>query len=431
MCIFTRPDAPGDGVFTDLLNRYTQQQAVTPVNAYPGLGAPQTGPSPQSSARRKLWDFAPAAACPVTGVCLQWRDLHRLCTRAGLPVKDMTEYEVHVMATSECRRRSVLAELVQRELDARHRLVIQKAQAFKSDAELASWWDESIRDSNWAGVFWALMTHPRCTGALESVVIGQVHMLQHQVGMASRVDMDKLNDVLLQNEALAEERQTLQHRLQAQSVEHAQQTGQLKAELASLRADLIRLQAERDQACAQWAALQATAADRIAHLEVAQAHADLLDDNRRLRRLLERRQPEPEQAPPPMPRSTALQPAAPPCATWCATGCEGISNRSVLCVGGRTGAIASYRELIESQGARFVHHDGGDEERHDRLMPQLQAADVVICQVACISHNAYWRVKEHCKRMGKPCLFLESASKSSLERALQHLSVPEQASASA
>ena len=140
--------------------------------------------------------------------------------------------------------------------------------------------------------------------------------------MASRVDMDKLNDVLLQNEALAEERQTLQHRLQAQSVEHAQQTGQLKAELASLRADLIRLQAERDQACAQWAALQATAADRIAHLEVAQAHADLLDDNRRLRRLLERRQPEPEQAPPPMPRSTALQPAAPPCATWCATGCD-------------------------------------------------------------------------------------------------------------
>jgi hypothetical protein len=63
-------------------------------------------------------------------------------------------------------------------------------------------------------------------------------------------------------------------------------------------------------------------------------------------------------------------------------------------------------------------------------MPQLQAADVVICQVACISHNAYWRVKEHCKRMGKPCLFLESASKSSLERALQHLSVPEQASVS-
>ena len=37
----------------------------------------------------------------------------------------------------------------------------------------------------------------------------------------------------------------------------------------------------------------------------------------------------------------------------------------------------------------------------------LQAADVVICQVGCISHNAYWRVKDHCKRTGKTCLLVD------------------------
>ncbi|MBA4254249.1 MAG: hypothetical protein C0445_00030 [Polaromonas sp.] len=87
-------------------------------------------------------------------------------------------------------------------------------------------------------------------------------------------------------------------------------------------------------------------------------------------------------------------------------------------------AVSGHREVVESQGARVAHHDGGDEQSHERLAPQLHAADVVICQVACISHNAYWRVKEHCKRTGTPCLFLPSASKSSLERALAYWAAP-------
>ncbi|MEK9804292.1 MAG: DUF2325 domain-containing protein, partial [Curvibacter sp.] len=48
----------------------------------------------------------------------------------------------------------------------------------------------------------------------------------------------------------------------------------------------------------------------------------------------------------------------------------------------------------------------------------LAAADLVICQSGCISHNAYWRVKDHCKRTGKRCVFLDTPSRSALERAL-------------
>lgn len=95
-----------------------------------------------------------------------------------------------------------------------------------------------------------------------------------------------------------------------------------------------------------------------------------------------------------------------------------IQNRSVLCVGGRTTGIPIYREVIERRGGNFVHHDGGCEENASRLKRQLQAAEIVICQVGCISHSAYWRVKEHCKRTGKLCLFVETPSRSALERAL-------------
>lgn len=52
----------------------------------------------------------------------------------------------------------------------------------------------------------------------------------------------------------------------------------------------------------------------------------------------------------------------------------------------------------------------------------MAAADVVICQTGCISHNAYWKVKDFCKRTGKQCVFVESPSDSSLARGLAQIS---------
>ena len=73
---------------------------------------------------------------------------------------------------------------------------------------------------------------------------------------------------------------------------------------------------------------------------------------------------------------------------------------------------------IEQRGGRFLHHDGGEEDSSARLDATLAAADLVICQTGCISHSAYWRVKDHCKRTGKRCVFVESPSSAGLKRAL-------------
>ena len=93
-----------------------------------------------------------------------------------------------------------------------------------------------------------------------------------------------------------------------------------------------------------------------------------------------------------------------------------LNGKCVLCVGGRSGAINAYRDVVESSGVHFLHHDGGLEERLQRIDGVVAAADIVICQAGCISHNAYWRVKELCKRTGKPCMFVKSAGISSFGR---------------
>ena len=96
-----------------------------------------------------------------------------------------------------------------------------------------------------------------------------------------------------------------------------------------------------------------------------------------------------------------------------------LENRSVLCVGGRSSSVPIYRNMIERVGAQFAHHDGGLEDSSSQLDASLAAADLVICQTGCISHSAYWRVKDHCKRHGKRCVFVDNPSVSSLVRGLQ------------
>ena len=98
-----------------------------------------------------------------------------------------------------------------------------------------------------------------------------------------------------------------------------------------------------------------------------------------------------------------------------------LGDRAVLCVGGRPASVPLYRHIVERSGGRFLHHDGGDEQSVQRLDATLSAADLVICQTGCVSHDAYWRVKEHCKRHGKRCVFIENPGSASLKRALAEL----------
>ena len=59
----------------------------------------------------------------------------------------------------------------------------------------------------------------------------------------------------------------------------------------------------------------------------------------------------------------------------------------------------------------FGPNPSGNELHEQQLLENsLQAADLVICQTGCISDGAFWRVQDHCKRTGKPCVLLDASS---------------------
>ncbi|QGZ64920.1 DUF2325 domain-containing protein [Paraburkholderia acidisoli] len=57
-----------------------------------------------------------------------------------------------------------------------------------------------------------------------------------------------------------------------------------------------------------------------------------------------------------------------------------------------------------SAGLRLVQTSG---ENAARLDSDLADADLVICQVGCVSHGDWWRMKNYCTRTGKPCVLVD------------------------
>jgi hypothetical protein len=133
--------------------------------------APAAPEPPAGSRRRRLWELGSQAHCPVIGVCLPLAAMRRLARKVlgGEPIAD--NYELHRGMVADCRRRTRMAEAVERELDRRFMLPLRRAAAVKTDAALAAWWQEQGASKDLPGALWATLTHPRCSTAIEHQVL--------------------------------------------------------------------------------------------------------------------------------------------------------------------------------------------------------------------------------------------------------------------
>lgn len=244
-----------------------------------------------------------------------------------------------------------------------------------------------------------------------------IHMLQHQAGACIRAHISRLNALAEQNAVLASQLEEGQRRTARLLGERDEELRSQEAQRVMLRSELIGKEAQAGALDAKLAALKAfilnlesrarlqekidrlTARARVTDAQIALMHA-----------------PEPAHLAGPPP-----EPEAPPSSALVTLD---LHDRNVLCVGGRGGSVATYRELIEGVCGKFAHHDGGREDNARQLETTLAAADLVICQTGCISHQAYWRVKNDCKR----CVFIENPSVCSLARSMNglHESVPDE-----
>jgi hypothetical protein len=355
------------------------------------------------------------------GVGLPLGVLRKIVTKAvgGKVLAD--DYEVHVGAVSECGQRNRIAEAVQKELERRYAAVVQRFRGARDAAALEALWLAAVASGDVPGPFWAGLSHPHCTLELQERMCRDLHMIQHQAGAATRADMGRLQALEQANAALERELARLQLRSAAWQAERHAEQEQHGATLMQLRAQLVGrdsvIASQRHQLEALHATIPGLASRERLARQLAQTeqriHA-LRADAAAQRSALERQLADARSALAAVASAPATQAAAAQRITL-----HGLLAERVLCVGGRTGNVAGYRAVIEEAGAEFLHHDGGLEDNVARLESSMAAADLVICQTACISHSAYWRVKDFCKRHQKRCIFVDNPSVTTLQRALE------------
>ena len=394
---------------------------VTP-DLPPGT-APTTG-----SRRKRLWEVPRSAHCPIVGVCLPLDTLRRVVNKALGGETLAADYELHVGVVTECGTRNRVSEAVQRELERRCAQAVRHFSRAKTGEAMMALWQAAVQAGDVAAPLWAALTHARCSTELHEQICRDIHMIPHQAGATVRADVRQLAEVSLENRELAKDLGEARARAVQAQAERALEHDRLAARLVQAHALSITKDTMIEALRAQVASLREAMPELQSRLQLAQRVTDLTVRNRaldaevaELRRCLATAEREAADATARAVQAsrTSTEPAAPPVQ---------LAERSILCVGGRHAQIPIYRALVERHGGRFSHHDGGIEDNPHRLDASLAAADLVICQTGCLSHNAYWLVKDHCKRTGKRCVYVEQPSVAGFARSLAALPVEDTSS---
>lgn len=389
----------------------------------------QTAAPILGSRRRKLWEIPHKFHCPVIGVCFDVDQLRGLMAKVMPFPRESSDFVLHTSAVGACETRSKLADLLHKHLEKRFQLIIRQFSAAKTPDALRELWQAARQaGTDIPGALWACWTHPACDAQIEQEIYGDIHMIQHQIGSGTRAELSVLKTLRSDNLGLRQQLATLRHECESIRSERSRETQKLGQRVAELRVDLAGKEAWGANLSAQLDTLRdilpdlkdrqtlarrANDAEARASALTAQA-ADLEDEIERLGDLVRHAEESIKQL---LATGAPLTEEAP----------ANLSGKCILCVGGRSGAVDAYRREVEQRGGSFLHHDGGLEESLHRIKSALAAADLVICQAGCISHNAYWRVKEQCKRTGKQCVFIKSSGVSSFGRIVSAACLPAEA----
>jgi len=320
------------------------------------------------------------------------------------------------------------ARYLQKALDRRHRAAVSRYAKVKHAAGLLEMWEESLRQGDIPGAYWAVLTHPAATADTVKRVFADVHMLSHLVGAANRADIRRLRQLEADNAALAAKVERQQRQLHEGFVGRdrtirelnellARQTSErserppvperrtdenrFEAIVHDLNKRLVQETARRERSEQRAADLstvlrekeQALQANRI---ECESYRQELDDVERQLATLFK------------------------PDGDGPAESVE-LSGLTLLYVGGRAHQIPQLKAMTERAGGRFLHHDGGIEHGSGLIPGLISRADRVFFPIDCISHDAVTTIKRHCRLTGKVYEPLPTASLACLLSALARM----------
>jgi hypothetical protein len=166
-------------------------------------GSEPDGMAAQTPRRTRIWEFGTNLHCSIIGTCLSTAEPRQVLNKLKINGSAIaSDHELHSVAVMLAGRREGGAKLIQKALDRRYRSAITRCARAKETADLLALWEESLKQGDIPGAYWAVLTHPVTTEAVVKRVFGDVHMLSHLVGAANRADIRRLRQLEQENAAL-------------------------------------------------------------------------------------------------------------------------------------------------------------------------------------------------------------------------------------
>lgn len=376
--------------------------------------------------RRKLWEIEGALLCSIIGTCLSREDTDWLLRRLKPShLSGASDYEIHRYLVREAGRSDLGGRLMHKRLEANHSGIVKRFAREDDPNMLGALWEAAINEGKVAGAYWALLSHPAINDALKARSFGDVHMLSHISGGENRRLM---RDASQMARRIAE----LEERLARNERQGAERARARDALVAELEAEVARLRALNPPTVAGTAGVSATDREASARLErrlenmgrrvaterhrARSAEAECERLRRALDVVMRDDAGRTDRAAPSLPPV-----AVPPADASGGEAADDLGGTHILYVGGRPHVLRHIRAAVEARNGCLLHHDGGMEQTTRCLEGLVERADIVVCPIDCVSHDACLRVKGMCKQRCKRFVPLRNAGASSFARALKAL----------
>ena len=408
----------------DLLN-------LPPPPKPPAAAADAPALKPKALRRRvHIWELNTNLHCSVIGTCLSAAELRRILVRleiAGIETAD--EHELHMLGVLLANRPKEGGKLLQRALDRRHQVALNRFARAKDDAAIAALWEKASTGGDIPGAYWAVLTHPDASDKMVQKAFGDVHMLSHLMGATNCADLQRMRRLEDELGELTDKLERQQRHLRDGFTERDEKIARLASALAE------KVQAESRQpsgrGSSELSAFEETIAQLNERLSSETARRERLElrlsglsDAEDARRRAEGERDALRQ------ELDALESRLSASLDDTGHGAPEfrLGGATVLYVGGRAHQLSRFRALVERAGGRFIHHDGGVEDAAALLPGLVSRSDVTLFPVDCVSHNAMIAAKRACQQLDKPFVPLRTSSLACLLSALSSLAAlaPEQ-----
>ena len=390
--------------------------------------------------QRKLWTITCESLLQIVFSSLPPEEIVQLCRKhlITLPEARSGRVALYQVAHTQCHLDSPFSRQVQRALNCKHAVTIERLAATSPEAvrhtvEAILMAGSVELPGDIAGIIWAVASDPRpALRPLEQTLTDTLHLRSHDLllspwcGDAHVVEPENRTFdtqwVSLRHEVerLTAERQTLQaagQRLKQQRDELAQENGRLQNQLKEL-AHHAAVRAQQALPTQSSAAQQGNAvrALRKLHYQLDRLTAEVETKEREIRRLQSLVASSPVACRPPVIEAPVPDSLSPP---TCHPQYRSLQGKTVALVGGLDKAVAHYAHLIQELGGDCLRHNGKEGDK--KLAALIKQADIVLCPVDCNSHGAVASTKKLCRALQKSCYFLRRSSISHLRARLMEV----------